>query len=61
MNASPTCPSCGAPLASRTTPDGLCARCLMGAARESGGSQAESLPARGDMKWSIDVDPTDVF
>ena len=24
-------------------------------------TQAESLPARGDMKWSIDVDPTDVF
>ena len=23
--------------------------------------QAEQIPARGDLKWSIDVDPLDIF
>jgi serine/threonine protein kinase len=36
MSETPTCPRCGAALASATTPQGLCARCLLQAAREAG-------------------------
>jgi len=39
MTTTPTCPECGAPLAARTTPGGLCARCLLAAAKDDPGPE----------------------
>jgi serine/threonine protein kinase len=51
MSTTPTCPRCGASLASSATPRGLCARCLLVAAREGAAEAeptAESAGARGE-------------
>jgi serine/threonine protein kinase len=47
MTTTPACPRCGAPLAARTTPGGLCARCLLAAAKDepaSGPAPVEEAP-----------------
>jgi serine/threonine protein kinase len=43
MTTPPKCPQCGAPLAARTTPGGLCARCLLAAAKDE--PAPETAPA----------------
>jgi serine/threonine protein kinase len=39
MTTTPACPRCGAPLAARTTPGGMCARCLLAAAKDEPASE----------------------